>query len=192
MNRLLKFFVNGPIWTGLLKFLFLPKFKQLFPSEALSAAKVLELGCGAGESTKIFKTWFPDALITATDYDASQVEAAGRRCAGISGIGFERADAGKLPYKDDAFDLAIETNTFHHVQDWPSAIGEAARVLKKGGIFAIMDEGRQITSFPLFRIIDRPDAVFGVEDFCTELKNAGLKIETAKGKGIFYIIAKKI
>lgn len=192
MNAILKFFVNGPVWTGLLRFLFLPKLKRLLPPETLNAKAVLELGCGVGESTKIFRTWFSGALITATDYDASQVKEAGDRCAGLAGLEFAQADAGKLSYAGNLFDVVIETNTFHHVGNWRSGIREAARVLKNGGIFVIMDEGRQMTAFPLFRIIDRPEAIFSFEDFCAELKNAGLKIEIAEGKAIFYIIAKKI
>jgi len=192
MNAVLKALVNGPLWSASLKFIFLPYLKKLVPKEAFAAAKVLELGCGAGESTKIFKTWFPRAFITATDYDASQVGEAIVRCASIPGIEFLVADASHLPQSDGLFDVVIETNTFHHVKDWRSAVREAARVLKKGGMFAIMDESRQITSFPIFRIMDRPESIFAVEDFRAELKEAGMSMETIKGKGIFYIIAKKI
>lgn len=176
----------------MLRFLFLPRLKKLVPTEAFAAAKVLELGCGAGESTKIFKTWFPRAVITATDYDASQVGEAIKKCASTPGIEFLAADASHLPHSDGLFDVVIETNTFHHVKDWRRAVREAARVLKKGGIFAIMDEGRQITLFPIFRIMDRPESIFAVEEFCAELKDAGMNIETIKGRNIFYIIAKKI
>lgn len=192
MNRFLKFFVNGPAWAILLRFLFLPRLKKIIPKEAFGAAKVLELGCGAGESTKIFKTWFPYATIIATDYDAAQVGEAIVRCASVTGIEFSAADAARLPFGEGSFDAVIETNTFHHVADWKAAIREAGRVLKKGGIFAIMDEGRQITSFPVFRIIDKPEAIFGIEEFCAELRAAGMGIEMKKGKSIFYIIAKKV
>lgn len=191
MNWLLKRFVNGPLWSTPLKLIFLPRLKKIISNEAFASKSILEIGCGVGASTEIFRKWFPSAKIIATDYDQDEVAAAKKKLKQYSDIIVEKQDATALPYRDSLFDFVIETNTFHHIKDWRTAIKEAARVLKPGGIFAAMDESVVFTGFPLLRFLDRPESLFEAGEYKNEVELAKMNIEKIKGRGIFYLTARK-
>ena len=49
--------------------------------------------------------------------------------------------ASKLPYEDNSFDVVTCIQSFHHYPDPDSAMREARRVLKPGGIYLLSDTG---------------------------------------------------
>lgn len=51
------------------------------------------------------------------------------------------ADAEKLPFADEAFDLVFAIAALHHALDLPKMVGEMARVTKRGGVVAGLNEG---------------------------------------------------
>nr|ALV85559.1 methyltransferase domain protein [uncultured bacterium pA1] len=122
---------------------------------------------------------FPSARIVATDYDGAQVALASRRVADPR-LEVRQADATALPFPDEAFDLVVEFNTFHHVAGWTSALGECGRVLRPGGTFAAMDETRALFN-PLFLAFDRPESLFTKEEYLAAAGRAGLTLEKDVG-----------
>lgn len=49
-------------------------------------------------------------------------------------VDLRAADAARLPFEADSFDLVVSTNAFEHIEDLDGAVGEVARVLKPGGL----------------------------------------------------------
>ncbi len=176
MNPLLKVFVNSPLWAGLLERWFLPPLLAALPKDP---ARILEIGCGRGDTTRLLLTQFPSARIVATDFDGAQVALASRRVASPR-LEIRQADATALPFPDGAFDLVVEFNTFHHVASWTAALGECGRVLRPGGTFAAMDETRMLFN-PLFRAFDRPESLFTKEECLSAAGAAGFVLEKDVG-----------
>ncbi|MEO0792280.1 MAG: methyltransferase domain-containing protein [Pseudomonadota bacterium] len=58
---------------------------------------------------------------------------------GIANVSFAHADAEALPFDDQSFDLVTCRIAPHHFPSIPAFVGEVARVLKPGGIFALVD-----------------------------------------------------
>ncbi|PRX49456.1 methyltransferase family protein [Prauserella shujinwangii] len=54
------------------------------------------------------------------------------------------ADAERIPYPDDTFDLVVGHAVLHHIPDVPAAFGEVLRVLKPGGRFVFAGEPTKI------------------------------------------------
>jgi ubiquinone/menaquinone biosynthesis C-methylase UbiE len=56
-----------------------------------------------------------------------------------SKIKFVEADARKLPFKDEEFDVVVAFSTIEHIPDegWRKALAEIARVTKKGGYVVV-------------------------------------------------------
>ena len=52
---------------------------------------------------------------------------------------FKVADARKIPYPNDYFDRVIASFMVHIIRGWEKAISEMVRVLKPGGIFAVLE-----------------------------------------------------
>jgi len=101
----------------------------------------LELGCGTGFFTLNLKLAgvLDDGHVT--DLSPGMVEVARRNA---RSLGFEVAgrvaDAERLPYDDDSFDLVIGHAVLHHIPDVDLAFREVLRVLKPGGRFVFAGE----------------------------------------------------
>lgn len=110
---------------------------------------LLDIGCGSGAMSVKAAKKFPKLCVTGIDfwgkdwyYSQEQCERNATLEGVASRVRFERADAAKLPYADDAFDAAISNLVFHEVRtqpDKPALIKEALRVVKPGGAFVFQD-----------------------------------------------------
>lgn len=101
----------------------------------------LELGCGTGFFTLNLKLAGVLDEGHVTDLSPGMVEVAQRNA---RSLGFEMAgrvaDAERLPYDDDSFDLVIGHAVLHHIPDVEQAFREVLRVLKPGGRFVFAGE----------------------------------------------------
>ncbi|SDJ29355.1 Methyltransferase domain-containing protein [Frankineae bacterium MT45] len=103
--------------------------------------KALELGCGTGFFLLNLKLAGVIEEGHVTDLSPGMVEVAQRNA---RSLGFEVqgrvADAERLPYPDDTFDLVVGHAVLHHIPDLDLAFGEILRVLKPGGRFVFAGE----------------------------------------------------
>ncbi len=177
MNRRLKLLVNSPLWRWLLGSVLLP---PLFAAvRGRRPARLLEIGCGRGDTTRLLAGLYPGVALTATDFDEDQVALARRAWPPIP-AGFRAADATRLPFGDSEFEAVVEFNSLHHIADWRQALRECARVLSPGGWLAVMDETAGFFN-PLFRWYDRPESLFTKEEFLSAAAEAGLALEADVG-----------
>jgi len=104
------------------------------------AAKVLDLGCGAGHASYAAARGGA-ASIVAYDLSTQMLEVvateAGRR--EHAAIITQAGPAERLPFDDASFDLVVTRYSAHHWRDVRGAILETARVLRPGGIFVVID-----------------------------------------------------
>ena len=114
-------------------------FPWAFDTTALQGA-VLELGTGSGANAVALLGRYPKIRLTATDVDPAMLAAARKRMGRFGDrVDVQEADATALPFPDASFDAVVSLIMLHHVIDWESALGEAARVLRPGGMFAGYD-----------------------------------------------------
>lgn len=100
---------------------------------------VLDVSTGAGHTALIFAPRV--ARVIAADLTPEMLDVA-RKLAGERGITnmeFRPADAQQLPFADNTFDLVTNRIALHHYPDARKAIMEMARVCKKGGRLALVD-----------------------------------------------------
>jgi uncharacterized protein YbaR (Trm112 family) len=64
-----------------------------------------------------------------------------------------QADAEHLPFADEAFDVTYCVATLHHALDLRGMVGELARVTRRGGVVAALNEGTR----GVFRSSDNPE-----------------------------------
>ncbi|MDP9117733.1 MAG: class I SAM-dependent methyltransferase, partial [Actinomycetota bacterium] len=110
------------------------RFTHVAGTRGWPYAKSLELGCGTGFFTLNLKLAGVIAEAHVTDLSPGMVEVAKRNA---RGLGFKVhgrvADAERLPYADDSFDLVIGHAVLHHIPDVELSLREVLRVLKPGG-----------------------------------------------------------
>jgi SAM-dependent methyltransferase len=100
---------------------------------------VLDLGCGAGHTA--FAIAPHAASVTAVDLTPEMLEVAAGLAAerGVTNVTFRPADVAALPFDDASFDLVTSRVSAHHYADPATALVEAARVLRPGGMILLID-----------------------------------------------------
>jgi ubiquinone/menaquinone biosynthesis C-methylase UbiE len=101
--------------------------------------QVLDVATGAGHTAFAFAplvghVWATD--MTAEMLDIAQQQAAAR---GLANVTAEYAEAEALPYADGRFHLVTCRIAAHHFADVGRFMAEAARVLRPGGVLAVVD-----------------------------------------------------
>jgi ubiquinone/menaquinone biosynthesis C-methylase UbiE len=100
---------------------------------------VLDVSTGAGHTALAFAPRV--ARVIASDLTPQMLDAARKLASGrgITNIEFKPADALALPFDDQAFDLVTNRLALHHYSDARKAVTEMARVCKRGGTVALVD-----------------------------------------------------
>ena len=104
---------------------------------AARGLRVLEIGCGLGTDGAQFA--LAGANYTGIDLTEASVELARKKfqLSGLPGE-FQVADAEKLDFADDSFDLIYSHGVLHHTPDTEKSVREIHRVLKPGGRAVVM------------------------------------------------------
>lgn len=113
-----------------------------------SPEKILDVGSNGGDLTAKIAKLFPDSKTYAIDaYEKAVIYAKKLH----PEVYFRRADAQKLPFKSDYFDLIFCLETLEHILFPQKALREIGRCLKKNGEAIIpMDSGSFLFSFIWF------------------------------------------
>lgn len=113
---------------------FIPEFAGF---EHAAGRRVLEIGVGMGAD---YLEWLKaGAVASGVDLSSASLERARQRCA-IAGYSSDLnlADAEKLPFPENTFDIVYSYGVMHHSADPAQCVREARRVLKPGGQLRIM------------------------------------------------------
>ena len=98
----------------------------------------LDVGCGPGNVTgSLGRAAGPDGLALGLDLSEPMLARAVRAESGTH-IGFLRADAQRLPLRDETVDAVVSIAVLQLVRDPVAALAEMARVLRPGGRLAVM------------------------------------------------------
>jgi len=101
---------------------------------------VLDVGSGPGLlAREMADSVGPGGRVVGLDLAEPMLEMARRRCEDRPWVDFEHGDAATLPFEADSFDAVVSTQVYEYVPDIPGALAEIARVLRPGGLVAILD-----------------------------------------------------
>jgi len=136
--RLLVFLGHTSLWYR----------KALSDLELKSNDKVLDVGCGTGESTRYIKRLYPQVEIEGLDISSGMLEIASKK--DTQGHYFE-GDVCNIPRPDGCYDLVLTCFTFRNFPDAELALNEMMRILRPGGRLLILDHF--YPQSPVWRII---------------------------------------
>lgn len=180
--------------------------------------RVIDLGCGPGESAFGMLDRVPRARVTGLDYSGSMIRFANlrKRFEPLRDrMEFVEGDAMHLPFPDASFDAATGHSFLYLVPDAHQVLREVARVLKPGGRCAFLEpsgtpgasipmelavravrEPRFVTSMALWRIVSRGYGRFDEARFRASFAQAGLELvetrSTLAGLGLFGVARKPL
>lgn len=137
--------------------------------------RILEIGCGAGLTTKAIIDRLAPAQLSAFDFSNDQVARARRRIGAREGVEVRQADATNMPYESASFDAVVEIGILHHIPAWRQAIPEVVRVLRPGGAFCFAEPTRGRLTNGMYRMFPHPrEAMFEEPELIAELSGSGL------------------
>ncbi|WP_422925344.1 class I SAM-dependent methyltransferase [Singulisphaera sp. PoT] len=99
--------------------------------EPLRGKRILDLGCGKGRFASRLAEG--GAEVVGIDLSAGMLEEA-------EGLNRVRCSASRLPFASASFDAVVAVEVFEHLEAIDPALSEARRVLRDGGILAIVDK----------------------------------------------------
>jgi SAM-dependent methyltransferase len=96
---------------------------------ARPGATVVDLGCGRGDSVEAFRAADPTVQWTGVEVGDSEYETR-------SDVELRIFDGVRLPFEDASVDVVFSKQVLEHVERPHQLIGDIARVLRPGGVFA--------------------------------------------------------
>ena len=121
------------------------RFEAIAGTQGWPYGTALELGAGTGFFSLNLKQAGVLDQVHVTDLSPGMVEAAK---ANATKLGFtvegRVADAERIPYDDNTFDVVVGHAVIHHIPDVEQAFREMLRVLKPGGRFVIAGEPTRV------------------------------------------------
>jgi ubiquinone/menaquinone biosynthesis C-methylase UbiE len=129
------------------------KLRKALGRELAPFGRTLEIGAGTGYFTlNLLRAGLIEDAV-ATDISQGMLDSLS---ANADRLGLEvetvRAEAERLPFPDDSFDLVFGHAVLHHLPDLDAAFAELYRVLRPGGVIAFCGEpsryGDRLASYP--------------------------------------------
>ena len=112
--------------------------------------KIIDIGCGPGNSTSILRKRFPKAVLTGIDSSSNMIEKAAKNCPDIS---FMLCDAEKeLDKLGTDYDLVFSNACIQWIPGHEQLIPNMFGLLNNGGVLAV--QAPMNGDSPLYRIID--------------------------------------
>ncbi|MCM3896687.1 methyltransferase domain-containing protein [Gordonia sputi] len=124
------------------------RFDAVAADESLPYERAMELGCGTGFFLLNLMQSGVAKKGSVTDLSPGMVKVALRNAENLGlDVDGRVADAERIPYDDNTFDLVVGHAVLHHIPDVEQALSEVLRVLKPGGRFVFAGEPSTIGDF---------------------------------------------
>jgi ubiquinone/menaquinone biosynthesis C-methylase UbiE len=123
----------------------LGRFRAVAGDQGWPYQRAMELGSGTGFFLLNLMQGGVIAKGSVTDLSPGMVEVALRNAENLGlPVDGRVADAERIPYEDETFDLVVGHAVLHHIPDVDAAMREVLRVLKPGGRFVFAGEPSKI------------------------------------------------
>jgi demethylmenaquinone methyltransferase/2-methoxy-6-polyprenyl-1,4-benzoquinol methylase len=144
-NRV-KFFLISPIYDGFYRWLQLDPHRAIETKLAPGVRHVLDLCTGTALVPAVVAAARPECLVVGLDLSPEMLALGREKLTrlGLRNAPLVRADAGRLPFPDAAFDAVTVSYGLHELptEVRERALGEVARVLRRGGCLVAADLDR--------------------------------------------------
>ena len=118
------------------------EYSDKLSSRGFQKGKILDVGCGFGGTAIVLAQNFPDSEVIGIDLSEPLLQRANLAVQSenlVKRIRFEKADVQQIPYEDDSFNVALNINMAHLVEDPIKMLNEIERVLAPDGFLFVAD-----------------------------------------------------
>lgn len=103
---------------------------RLVPPAPRPGALLLDAACGGGLLA-------PHLIGSGYRHVGVDLSPTATRLAAEHGVAVSRGDVGRLPFRDESFDVVVAGEVLEHVADLPGVVAEVCRVLRPGGTLVV-------------------------------------------------------
>ena len=103
----------------------------------IAGENILEVGCGRGGGLSYINRYLSPSLVTGVDLNKKAINFCNKKYSSER-IKFLKANAQKLNFQKDSFDVVINVESSHRYSQIDLFINEVYRVLKPGGFFSLL------------------------------------------------------
>ena len=118
------------------------QYTEKLSSRGFQKGRILDTGCGFGWTDIILARKFPDSEVVGIDLSEPLLRRANQdaKSANLDNrVKFEKADVQQIPYIDDSYDVVLNLNMVHLVEDPVRMLDEIERILVPNGLLFIAD-----------------------------------------------------
>ena len=103
--------------------------------------RILDVGCGDGNSAAFFRKYFPDCDYYGIDISEKSIDVATKKYSDMERMSFSVYDGSHIPFEDDSFDLIFIACVMHHIdkRQHKAIMKECMRVLSPSGNLIIFE-----------------------------------------------------
>jgi SAM-dependent methyltransferase len=123
---------------------------------------VLDVGAGAGTYHQAIHDRWPEVNYTGVDASLNMLEQHDLK------RGLAQADAHRLPFAEDSFDVLMANHMLYHLRDIDAALTEFRRVLKPEGV--LMVATNSVQSMPELQVLMRRAVILLAETGATQVQ----------------------
>lgn len=121
-----------------IQYLLAERLLKEIKQQSILPESILDIGCGTGKLTHALLRQYPYAAVIGLDVSREMVKVAKDR-----GIEAVSADAQRLPFRDETFNLIVSNAAYQWVGNLSAAFQEAHRILKENGKFIFSCFGKK-------------------------------------------------
>ena len=150
------------------------RFVKVLKDSGFEQGRILDAGCGFGTVAVELSKAFPGSEIVGIDLAEPLLEMADRFAkdsTAVNSIAFEKGDVQQIKFKDNSFDVVINSFMLHIVEDPITMLNEIERVAKSDSRILITDLRR----IWLGRIIWKLRTSYKLEEALELIENSTLR-----------------
>ena len=118
------------------------EYAKKLSSRGFQRGRIIDVGCGFGTTNIVLAKHFQDTEIVGIDLSDPLLRRANlsAQAANLAKrVKFEKADVHQTPYEDDSFDVVLNINMLHLVENPIKMLNEIERILVPNGFLFIAD-----------------------------------------------------
>lgn len=118
------------------------EYAEKLSARGFQGGRIIDVGCGSGATNILLAEKFIDSEIVGIDLSDPLLQLANQN-AHEANLGervrFEKADVQQIPYEDNSFDVVLNLNMVHLVENPVQMLNEIERILAPDGYLFIAD-----------------------------------------------------
>lgn len=118
------------------------EYAEKLSARGFKGGRIIDVGCGSGATNILLAEKFIDSEIVGIDLSDPLVQLANLNAYEANlgeRVRFEKADVQQIPYEDNSFEVVLNVNMVHLVEDPIQMLNEIERLLAPDGYLFIAD-----------------------------------------------------